>query len=62
MPRILIATIVGLVGFVAYVVAAVTLADYLSPMHWAVQALFFLVAGTLWVLPIRSLMYWAARI
>jgi len=61
MPRILIATIVGLVGFVAYVVAAVTLADYLSPMHWAVQALFFLVAGTLWVLPIRSLMYWAAR-
>jgi hypothetical protein len=61
MPRILIATIVGLVGFVAYVVAAVTLADYLSPMHWALQALFFLVAGTLWVFPIRSLMYWAAR-
>jgi hypothetical protein len=61
MPRILIATIVGLAGFVAYVVAAVTLADSLSPMHWAVQLVFFLVAGTLWVIPARSLMLWAAR-
>jgi hypothetical protein len=30
-------------------------------MHWAVQALFFLVAGTVWVVPVRSLMLWAAR-
>jgi hypothetical protein len=61
MPRILIATLVGLAGFVAYVVAVVTLVDYLPPLHWTLQALFFLVAGTVWVLPIRSLMYWAAR-
>jgi len=61
MARILIAAVVGIVGFIAYVVGAVTLADHLSPMHWAVQALFFLVAGILWVLPARSLMYWAVR-
>jgi sugar phosphate permease len=61
MPRILIATVIGLVGFVAYVVAAVTLADLMESAHWAAQALFFLVAGLLWVIPARSLMYWAAR-
>ncbi len=61
MPRILIATIVGLVGFLAYVIAVVTLAGDLPQMHWAVQALFFLVAGTVWVVPVRSLMLWAAR-
>ncbi len=61
MPRILIATIVGLIGFLAYVIAVVTLAGDLPQMHWAVQALFFLVAGTVWVVPVRSLMLWAAR-
>jgi hypothetical protein len=61
MPRIFIATVAGLAGFLAYVVAAVSLADYLSPMHWAVQALFFLVAGVAWVVPARSLMLWAAH-
>jgi hypothetical protein len=61
MPRILIATIVGIAGFIAYVVVVVTLVDYLPPMHWVLQALLFLLAGTVWVLPVRSLMYWAAR-
>jgi hypothetical protein len=61
MSRIPIATIVGITGFLAYVVGAVTLADHLAPMHWALQALYFLAAGTLWVIPARSLMLWAAR-
>jgi hypothetical protein len=30
-------------------------------MHWAVQALYFLVAGVLWVVPARWLMIWALR-
>ena len=61
MSRVPVATVAGLVGFTAYVALAVTLADWVAPMHWAVQALYFLAAGTLWVLPVRSLMYWAAR-
>ena len=61
MARILIATAIGLLGFLLYVVGAVTLADQLQPMHWAIQLLFFLVAGTLWVVPARSLMLWAAH-
>ena len=61
MPRILIATIVGLIGFFAYIGAAVVLADRVTPLHWAVQAAYFLVAGVLWVVPAHFLVLWAAR-
>lgn len=61
MPRVLIASLAGLAGFVAYVVAAVTLADPVGRLHWAVQALYFLTAGLLWTVPARWLMYWAAK-
>lgn len=60
MGRIWIATLAGLAGFCLYVVAAVTLADRVHGLHWAVSALYFLLAGVLWVLPARWLMYWAA--
>ena len=61
MPRIAIALAIGLPGFVAYVVAVVTLADQVAPLHWAIQALYFLVAGVLWALPAYWLILWAAR-
>ncbi len=61
MPRIPIAVLAFLVGFTLYVIAAVTLADRLSGLNWAVQALYFLVVGLLWTLPTRWLMFWAAR-
>jgi hypothetical protein len=61
MPRILAATVLGLVGFVTYLVAAVTLYDAVAGLHWALQAAYFVVAGTLWVIPMRALMFWAAR-
>ena len=61
MPRILFASVVGLAGFLAYLVAAVTLYDQVASLHWALQALYFVLAGTIWVIPIRSLMIWAAR-
>ena len=60
MPRILIAVVVFLLGFALYVMAAVALADHVrSP--WPLQFAYFVVAGTLWVLPTRWLMLWAAR-
>jgi len=61
MPRILVATVAGVAGFVVYIVSAVTLADVVEHLHWSVQALYFLAAGVLWTLPARWLMYWAAR-
>jgi len=57
--RTLIATAAGLAGFALYVMAAVTLADFL-PAFWPVQAAYFVAAGTLWVIPARWLMLWAA--
>jgi len=57
--RTLIATVAGLLGFALYVMAAVALADRV-PAYWPVQALYFVAAGTLWVIPARWLMLWAA--
>lgn len=61
MPRVLIATIVGSSGFLAYVAAAATLAEPVVRLHWLVQALYFLAAGVVWAWPAKWLMYWAAR-
>ena len=58
--RVLIALPLGLLGFVGYIALAVTLADRLAGLHWALQALYFVVAGVLWALPAHFLMLWAA--
>lgn len=59
MSRAPIALLASVVWFIAYIVGAVTLAGVLAPMHWAVQALYFLVAGVLWVGPVVWLMRWS---
>jgi hypothetical protein len=61
MPRILIAVLVFLTGFTAYIAVAIILADHVLPLHWTVQALYFVVAGIAWAWPARALMVWAAR-
>ena len=61
MSRITIAVLAGLLGFCVYVGVVVTLADIVLQLHWAVQACYFLVAGSLWVLPIRWLMFWSVH-
>jgi hypothetical protein len=60
MIRIAVAVCLGLVGFVAYTVAAISLVDIL-PAQWALQFLYFVIAGSLWVIPARWLMLWAAH-
>ena len=59
MPRKLIASLLGLFGFIAYVVGAVTLADHVTDANVIVQVAFFLVAGVLWTIPARWLMLWS---
>ena len=59
MPRKLIASLLGLIGFIAYVVAVVTLADNVTDANVIVQAAFFLAAGVLWTIPARWLMLWS---
>ncbi|WP_369333118.1 DUF2842 domain-containing protein [Corynebacterium diphtheriae] len=36
------------------------MADPVLGLHWAVQALYFVVAGLAWTWPARRLMVWAA--
>jgi sugar phosphate permease len=59
--RIVFASVVGLVGLTAYLVGAVSLAARVASLHWALQALYFALAGVLWALPASGLMLWAAR-
>jgi hypothetical protein len=60
MSRAPAAALMGLVFVIAYVAAVVTLVDRL-PGHWAFQAVYFLVAGLVWVIPIRWLLLWSVH-
>ena len=61
MSRTPIAVLAGLVFLVVYVFAVLAIADFIVGLHWVLQAVFFLVAGLAWTLPIRGLMYWSVR-
>ena len=60
MSRHLAAALMGVAFIILYIAAAITLPDLL-PQHWAVQAAYFLVAGVVWVFPIRWLMLWSVH-
>ena len=59
MSRPTIATLAGILFVLLYIVAAVTVAVALGRMHWALEAVYWCVAGIVWVLPIRWLMLWS---
>ena len=46
---------------VAWSVAVVTAYDLVAQAAWPLQALYFLVAGTIWVLPLKPLLRWMAK-
>ena len=60
--RVPVAAVLGCFGLIAYIGLAVTLADRVTHTHWLAQALYFVIAGSVWVLPMRWLMLWAARL
>ena len=47
-------------GLAAYIVVAVTLAD-IVPDHALVEAVYYLLAGLLWIPPAVSVIGWAKR-
>jgi hypothetical protein len=61
MSRTAIASIVGIAGFLAYVVAVLLVADHVLALHWTIEFLFFAVAGIAWVWPAKWLIAWAIR-
>lgn len=61
MSRTAIALPLGLLGFFLYVGVVVALADHVLGLHWALQVLYFLIAGIAWAWPAHRLILWAAR-
>ena len=59
MSRTSIASIAGIVFVLVYMFAAVIVPDLVGRMHWTLEALYWLVAGIVWVFPIRWLMLWS---
>jgi hypothetical protein len=54
------AALMGIVFVIAYLAGAATLVDWL-PQQWVVQAVYFLIAGIIWVFPVRWLMLWSVH-
>jgi len=50
-----------LVFAVAWLVAAVLVADWIGPVHWSLQAAYFIVVGFVWVFPVRWMMLWSVH-
>ena len=61
MSRPAIATIAGVLFILAYIVAATTLPDLAPRLHWTLEALYWCVAGIVWVFPVRWLMLWSVH-
>ena len=61
MKRTPIAIIAGIVGLFVYAIIVLKIGDVVQTMHWGLQAVYYTLAGSLWVLPIRWLMLWAAH-
>ena len=61
MSRTPIATLAVLAVAVVWIATAAVLGDYVRPLHWAVQAIYYPVAGCGWVFPVWWLMLWGAH-
>ena len=59
MSRSSIAAVAGIAFVFLYIAAAVALPDLFGRMHWAVEALYWCLAGVVWVFPVRWLMLWS---
>lgn len=59
MSRRPVALLAGLLGFLFYVAGVLVVADLVHGLHWAVELVFFAVAGIAWVWPAKRLIVWA---
>jgi hypothetical protein len=45
----------------AWIAVAAVVGDHLAGTYWAVQALYYVTAGFVWVFPVRWLMLWSVH-
>lgn len=61
MSRPTIATCAGLLFVLLYIAAVTTIPEVFGRMHWAIEAVYWCVAGIVWVFPVRWLMLWSVH-
>ena len=61
MSRTPVAVLAICIFVILWVAAATVLGDHVRPLHWAIQAIYYPVAGFAWVGPVRWLMLWGAH-
>jgi hypothetical protein len=61
MSRTPVATLAICTFTLAWIAGAAVLADHVRPLHWALQAIYYPLAGSLWVLPVWWMMLWGAH-
>jgi hypothetical protein len=59
--RILLGTLLLVLGLAAYALAVIAAAVRLLPQQWAIEAVFYALAGTIWILPAARLVRWMQR-
>jgi hypothetical protein len=61
MSRSTLALLIGVVGFLVYILVVTALGDFLVTAHWALQLVYYLVAGMIWIIPARRLIVWGVQ-
>ena len=59
--RKLIGTLVLIAGLITYALCMMWLAVVVLPDHWAVQIIFYPVAGIAWAFPAKPLIAWMQK-
>ncbi|WP_421989243.1 DUF2842 domain-containing protein [Roseococcus sp.] len=54
------AMLIGIVGFFIYIAIVVKIGDFFVNQHWAIQVVYYFIAGFFWVFPAISLIKWGA--
>ena len=60
MSRGKLAFLIGVVGFFVYIGVVVVLGDFIIPLHWSLQLIYFVFFGIAWVVPAKRLIQWGA--
>jgi hypothetical protein len=61
MSRGKVAFLIGVVGFIVYIAVVVALGDFVVHRHWAIQLVYYVVCGVIWVIPAKRLIEWSAK-
>jgi uncharacterized membrane protein YuzA (DUF378 family) len=44
-----------------WTIGVLVLSDYVAPLHWSLQAIFYTIVGIAWIFPMKPLLRWMER-